>query len=303
MKLVILDGGTIVCDDLHWDALAALGDLTAYRRTAQADVIARIGDAEAIFTSKCRIDETVLRACPRVRFVAALATGYDNIDVQAAKAHGVAVCNVPAYSTEAVAQHTFALLLEITNHVGLHGEAAVNGEWSRSPDFCLVKAPLVGLSGKSLGIIGFGHIGRRVAAIAEAFGMEVHVYSREPEKTLACDILSLHCPATPQNRGFVNEEFLYKLKRGVILLNTARGALVDEGALAAALADGQVAAAGLDVVDGEPPRADSPLLTAPNVVLTPHIAWATREARATICQVTADNLRSFLSGGDLNRIV
>lgn len=302
MKIVILDGFTINPGDLSWSGLEALGAVTAYDRTPQEEVIDRIGDADAVFTSKNKITEEVLDACPGVRFIGVLATGYDNIDLAAARSRGIAVCNVPGYSTEPVAQHTFALLLEICNSVALHSEAVQAGEWCDAPDFCLTKKPLIQLSGKSMGIIGYGRIGKQVAAIAQAFGMTVNIYSKDPAATLQSDVISLHCPATPENTGFVNARFLRSLKKGAILLNTARGALINETDLAAALQSGQLAAAGLDVVDGEPMKKDSPLLGAPNLYITPHIAWSTRAARSTICEESAASLKSWLEGGDRNRI-
>lgn len=302
MKIVILDGFTINPGDLSWSGLEALGQVTAYDRTAAQDVISRIGDAQAVFTSKNKITEEVLNACPNVKFIGVLATGYDNIDLAAARSRGIAVCNVPGYSTEPVAQHTFALLLEICNSVALHSDAVHSGQWCNAPDFCLNKKPLIQLSGKSMGIIGYGNIGKKVAAIAQAFGMSVNIYSRDPEETLKSDVISLHCPATPENKGFINADFLAKLKDGAILLNTARGALVNEADLAAALRSGKLAAAGVDVVDGEPMKKDSPLLGAPNLFITPHIAWSTKSARQTICEESAANLKSWLDGGNHNRI-
>ena len=242
-------------------------------------------------------------ACPHLKFIGVLATGYDNIDLTAAKERGIAVCNVAGYAADPVAQHTFALLLELTSHVALHNQAVLDGEWSASADFCVVKKPLMQLAGKSLGIIGYGNIGRKVAAIAEAFGMTVNIYSRDHEAAMKSDIVTLHCPATAENRGFINREFISQMKDGAILINTARGALINEADLAEALASGKIAAAGIDVLDGEPPRPDNPLIGAPNCILTPHIAWASKEARNTICQVSADNLQAWLNGGMQNRIV
>ncbi|MCI8608029.1 MAG: D-2-hydroxyacid dehydrogenase [Firmicutes bacterium] len=302
MKIVILDGFTINPGDLSWSELEAIGQITVYPRTPQEEIITRIGDAEAIFTSKNKITAEVMEACPNLKFIGVLATGYDNVALAAAKARGIAVCNVPGYSTEPVAQHTFALILEISNQVGLHSQAVHDGQWCNSPDFCLVKKPLMQLSGKSLGIIGYGNIGKKVGEIAKAFGMAVNIYSRDPKAALASDIITLHCPATAENIGFVNSDFFCKLKDGAILINTARGALINESDLAAALKSGKLAAAALDVVDGEPMRADSPLLGAPNLFITPHIAWSTKNARAIICQVSADNVKSWLEGGHLNRI-
>lgn len=302
MKIVILDGATITQNDLSWKALSEMGELEVHGRTPQDQVTSVIGDAPVAFLSKCKMTAEVMDACPDLKFIGMLATGYDNVDLDAARERGIAVCNIPAYSTDAVAQHTFALLLEITNAVGLHNEAVQTGEWSRSADFCMVKHPIMQLSGKSLGIIGYGNIGRKVGAIAEAFGMKVNVYSRNAEAAVTSDIVTLHCPATTGNTGFVNKEFIAKMKDGAILLNTARGALINEADLAEALRSGKLAAAGIDVVNGEPPQSDNPLFGVPNLFITPHIAWASREARQTICDVSAENLKSYLEGGTLNRV-
>lgn len=303
MKIVILDGVTINPGDLSWDALKEIGEVQIYERTSGDELTERIGDAEAIFTSKNKITGQVMDACPNLKFIGVLATGYDNIDIEAARERKIAVCNVPGYSTEPVAQHTFALILELTNSVGLHSQAVKEGQWCSAPDFCMIKKPVSQLSGKSLGIIGYGHIGSRVGAIAEAFGMKVNIYSRDPEAAIKSDILTLHCPATAENAGFINKEFIDKMKDGAILINTARGALINEGDLAQALQSGKLAAAAVDVVNGEPPLATNPLLKAPNIYITPHIAWASKEARATICATSAKNLQSFLKGELLNRIV
>ena len=228
MKIVILDGATIIQNDLMWDGLAAIGELEAHDRTDESHVIQTIGDAEAVFTSKCRMSAEVMDACRNLKFIGALATGYDNIDIKAAREKGIAVCNVPAYSTDSVAQHTFALILEITNQVGLNNAAVQSGEWSRADDFCLSKNSIVQLAGKSLGVIGYGNIGRKVAAIAEAFGMKVNIYSRDIEAAMKSDIITVHCPATEENKGFINKEFIGHMKDGAIFINTARGALVNE---------------------------------------------------------------------------
>jgi glycerate dehydrogenase len=303
MKMVILDGYTINPGDLSWSALEALGEVKICHRTPAEKVAETIGDVSAVFTSKNKITAEIMDACPDLRFIGVLATGFDNIDIEAAKARGIAVCNVPSYSTDTVAQHTFALILEITNHVGLHNAAVQSGEWTASPDFCLIKSPIQQLAGKSLGIVGYGNIGRKVAAIAEAFGMTVNIYSRDREAAMKSDILTLHCPATAENRGFINAEFISGMKDGAILINTARGALINEADLADALSSGKISAAGLDVVNGEPPQMGNPLIGLPNCFITPHVAWASKEARNTICEVSAANLRSWLDDGSLNRIV
>lgn len=302
MKIVILDGITVTQKDLRWDELSAIGELEVHERTDQAQAIRTIGEAEAVFTSKCHINAEVMDACPNLKFIGALATGYDNIDIKAARERGIAVCNVPAYSTDSVAQHTFALILEITNQVGLNNVAVQSGEWSRADDFCLSKNSIVQLVGKSLGIIGYGNIGRKVAAIAEAFGMKVNIYSRDREAAIKSDIITVHCPTTEENKGFINKEFIGQMKDGAVLINTARGALVNERDLAEALCSGKLSAAAVDVLDGEPPRQDNPLIGVPNLFITPHVAWASVEARGTICRVSAENLKSFIEGGRLNRV-
>ncbi|MGN1334233.1 MAG: D-2-hydroxyacid dehydrogenase [Anaerovoracaceae bacterium] len=302
MKIVILDGITVTQKDLRWDDLSAIGELEVHDRTDEAQTIRAIGDAEAVFTSKCHINAEVMDACPSLKFIGVLATGYDNIEIKAAKERGIAVCNVPSYSTDSVAQHAFALILEITNRVGLNNDAVQSGEWSRSKDYCLSKNSIIQLAGKSLGIIGYGNIGRKVAAIAEAFGMKVNVYSRNKEAVLKSDVVTIHCPATQENKGFINKDFIAQMKDGAILINTARGALVNERDLADALRSGKLAAAAVDVLGGEPPRDDNPLIGAPNIFITPHIAWSSAEARKTICRVSAQNLKSFMEGGRLNRV-
>lgn len=303
MKIVILDGGTVNTGDLSWSSIENFGTLEAYDRLPQEKVIEVATDADVIFTSKLKITADVMDACPNLKFIGVIATGYDNIDIQAAKERNIAVCNVPGYAKEPVAQHTFALMLEITNQVALHDRAVKTGEWTDSPDFCLVKTPVMQLCGKSLGIIGYGAIGKRVAEIGRAFGMEIRIYSQDPEATLKSDFISLHCPATAENKGFVNKEFISRMKDGVILINTARGALIQEEDLLEALVSGKVAAAGLDVMNGEPPRRDHPLFGAPNLFITSHMSWAALDARSTICETSAKNLASFLEGGNLNRIV
>ena len=302
MKIVILDGITVTQKDLRWDDLSAIGELEVHDRTDEAQTIRAIGDAEAVFTSKCHINAEVMDACPSLKFIGVLATGYDNIEIKAAKERGIAVCNVPSYSTDSVAQHAFALILEITNRVGLNNEAVQSGEWSRSKDYCLSKNSIIQLAGKSLGIIGYGNIGRKVAAIAEAFGMKVNVYSRDKEAALKSDVVTIHCPATEENKGFINKDFIAQMKDGAILINTARGVLVNERDLADALRSGKLSAAAVDVLGGEPPRDDNPLIGAPNIFITPHIAWSSAEARKTICRVSAQNLKSFMDGGRLNRV-
>lgn len=313
MKIVILDGYPSNPGDQSWDALRQFGDLTVYDRTAPEDTVARVGDAEIVLLNKTPLGADVFEACPSLRLVSVLATGYNIVDVQAARAHGVTVCNVPGYSTGAVAQMTFALLLEITQQVGLHSAAVFAGDWQNSPDFCFWKKPLTELAGKTMGLVGYGAIGQAVGKIALAFGMDLLVTARHEKPMPAgakfvdldtllrgSDVVSLHCPQTAENLHMINAETLAKMKDGAILLNTARGGLLDERAVADALKSGKLGAFGADVVSKEPIAADNPLLTAPNCFLTPHIAWAPYETRLRLHRVSADNIRAFLAGTPQN---
>ena len=303
MKGTVLDGYTVTLNDLDWGPVEELCELEVYDRTEPEDIIKRIGDSEAVFINKIRMTDEIYDACPNLKFVGELATGYDNANPEAAKAHGVALFNVPAYATEPVAQHTMALILEITNNVGYYTAEVHNGAWVRAKDFTFIDRPLRRLSGMSLGIIGYGAIGHRVAELAEAFGMKINVYSRDKEAVMKSDIITLHCPATDENRGFINKDFFNSMKDGAILINTARGALVNEQDLRDALDSGKLSAAALDVVNGEPQASDSPLIGAKNLYITPHLAWSDTEARKEIIDISAENLRSFLKGEDKNRIV
>lgn len=302
MKIVMLDGHTINPGDLNWQPLSEIGDLTVYEATEPERVLSRIGDAQFLLTSKCPITREIMRQCPSLNYIGSMATGYNNIDVEAARDLGIAVTYIPAYSTDAVAQHTISLILEVCNHVGLHNASVKKGEWRDCPYFCYWKEPLVLLKGKSLGIIGYGQIGRRVAEIARALGMEIHIYSREPDAAITSDFVTLHCPLTKDNEQFVNADFIGKMKPGAVLINTARGGLIDEDALAGALKSGRLRAAAVDVLSQEPPVRPSPLIDLPNCIITPHLAWTPTEMRETICRVLADNLNSFLQGGTLNRV-
>lgn len=303
MKITILDGYTIHQGDLSWEDVQALGDCTIYERTFDDKLVERTQGNDAVFVSKCHMTREVLKQCPDLKFIGVMATGYDNIDLETAKEFGIAVCNVPAYSTDAVAQHTFALILELTNFVGSYSEEVKGGHWEKSKDFTFVTSPLTLLSGKSLGIVGYGNIGKKVAEIGKAFGMEINIYSRDKEACLQSDFISLHCPLTAENEGFVNAELISQMKDGAILINTARGKLINEADLAVALKSGKLKAAGLDVVHTEPPTDGNALFDIPNCIITPHIAWMPRETRKIVVDVCAANLKSFLEGGDLNRIV
>ena len=313
MKIVILDGYASNPGDVSWEEIAAFGELTVYERTAKDEIVSRIKDAEIVFLNKTPVDAAVFGQCKKLRMIGVLATGYNIVDIAAAKAHGVTVCNVPGYSTGAVAQMTFALLLEMTQHVGEHSQAVHEGQWQRCPDFCFWNAPLTELAGKTLGIVGYGAIGQAVGKIAQAFGMRLLVTARHEkpvpegaefvnsEELLArSDVVSLHCPQTAENLHMIDAAALAKMKDGAILLNTARGGLIDEQAVADALKSGKLAGYGADVVSKEPIAEDNPLLTAPNCCLTPHIAWAPKETRLRLHHIAAENLRAFLNGTPQN---
>lgn len=316
MKIVILDAYVENPGDLSWAPLEQLGELTVYDQipTDPASVIACIGDAQVVVVNKTPIGRAVMDACPGVKCFCILATGYNIIDVNYARTRGIPVCNVPAYGTDAVAQFTIALLLEICSQVALHDRTVHEGKWQNSPQWCYWECPLVELAGKTLGIIGFGRIGRQVGRIARAMGMRVLAYSpsecaegREigtyvdlPQLLAQSDVVSLHCPQFPETEGIINRETIARMKDGAILLNASRGGLVMEQDLADALERGKLSAAGVDVVSEEPIRADNPLLRAPNCIITPHIAWAARECRQRIIDTTADNIRAFLAGAPIN---
>ncbi len=302
MKIVILDGHTINPGDLDWNALEAMGDLTVYDATSPEQLLERVGDAEILMTSKCPIARDFMEQRPGLKYIGSTATGYNNIDVAAARELGIAVTNIPAYSTDAVAQHAIALMLELCNHVALHDESVKKGEWTSCKYFCYWKEPIVLLAGRSLGIVGYGQIGQKVGEIAKALGMTVNVYSRNREAAIKSDFVTLHCPLTRENAGFVNRDFLAEMKEGAVLINTARGALVNEQELADALESGHLKAAAVDVLTQEPAAEDNPLLRAPNCLITPHIAWTPKEMRQIIAETLAENLRSFLAGGTKNRV-
>ena len=317
MKIVVLDGYTENPGDLSWDGLAALGELTVYDRTDihdEAEIIRRIGDAEIVYSNKTPITRAVLDACPNIRFLSVLATGYNVIDYAYAREKGIPVTNVPGYSTNAVAEHTFAFLLEIARNVGLHSRTVHQGKWSANPDFCYWETPLMELAGKTLGIIGFGTIGRRVGTIARAFGMEVLATgSRQTEEGRAIaayvdldtllarsDVVSLHCPLFPETQGLINKDTIAKMKDGAILINTARGGVIVDQDVADALNSGKLRAAAMDVATAEPIPADNPLLTAQNCFITPHIAWAALETRQRLMDRAVENLRAFLDGAPIH---
>lgn len=314
MKIVVLDGYTENPGDLTWDALGALGELTVHDRTAPGDIVTRIGDAPAILVNKTPITRQTLEACPGLRYIGVLATGYNVVDTDAARARGVTVCNIPTYGTAAVAQFVFALLLELCHRVGDHGRSVQEGQWSACPDFCYWNTPLTELAGKTMGFVGFGRIGQSAAKIARAFGMEVlahDAFESEAGRALGTyvpldallarsDVVSLHCPLLSETRGMINRESIAKMKDGAMLINTSRGPLIAEADLAQALNSGKLAGAGLDVLCDEPPRAGNPLLTAKNCMVTPHIAWAPRESRQRLMDIAVENLRQFLAGSPVN---
>ncbi len=314
MNIVITDGNAVNPGDLSWEPLAAYGRLTVYPRTADSEAIAHLQDADIALINKTPITAEVLQACPRLKLICVLATGYNVVDCTAARERGIPVCNVPAYSTDSVAQFTFALLLELCSAVGHHSQAVHDGRWTSCPDFCFWDAQQLLLSGKTLGIIGFGRIGRAVGAIARAFGMSVLAYNRSQcaegaaiatytdlDTLLAnSDVISLHCPLTPQTQGIISYAAIEKMKDGAILLNTARGPLVDEAAVTAALRSGKLRGMAADVVTQEPMRAENPLLHAPNCILTPHMAWAPVECRQRILTCTVESIRAFLAGNPVN---
>lgn len=303
MKLVILDAISINPGDLSWAPLQEICDFRSYDRTDESELIERIQDCDGFFVSKVSITREVLRKCPNLKFIGVTATGYDNVDIKAAKEFGIAVCNVPAYSTEAVAQHAFALILELSNHVGNYNADVQAGEWYKSEDFTFIREPLTLLDGKSLGIIGYGNIGKRVARIGEAFGMNINIYSRNPKAAQSSDYVTLHCPLTTENKGFINEEFINGMKDGAILINTARGALINENDLAKALKSGKLSAAAVDVLATEPPANPHPLIGLKNCILTPHNAWMPKETRQKVIDICAENLKGFLNGEKVNRLV
>lgn len=317
MKTVILDAYVANPGDLSWESLEKLGELQIYDKTKPADVVSRIGDADIIIVNKTVIDEAVLVACPSIKFITVLATGYNVVDTEAAAARGIPVSNVPAYSTDSVVQHVFALLLEICIHVGAHNKAVKDGEWSRSPYFSFWNYPLIELAGQTLGIVGYGSIGRSVAKVAMALGMKVVANRRNPkpedsedgvqmvtldELYAVSDVITLHAPLNDSSKGMINRDSIAQMKDGVIIINTARGPLIVEADLAEALDSGKVYAAGIDVTSEEPMPADNPLLTRDNCIITPHIAWAPLAARRRLLDITTANVKAFLDGKPQNQV-
>jgi glycerate dehydrogenase len=312
-NIVVLDGYTLAADDLGWESFEGLGAITIYDRSSQDEIVARSQDADALLINKVAIAAETINQLPRLRYIGVTATGTNIVDLPAAKTHGIVVTNVPGYATSSVAQTVFAHLLNLAQRVDYHAAFVKQGKWSESPDFCFWETPQIEIAGLTMGIVGFGAIGREVAKIATAFGMNVVAVSRSlaahaPEVTMAnldtlfgtADVITLHCPLTPQTQAIVNRERLQLMKRSAFLINTGRGPLIDEQALADALNAGQIAGAGLDVLSQEPPPADHPLLNAPNCFITPHFAWATRAARARLMAEVVENVAAYLSGNPCN---
>ena len=314
MKIVELDGYAANPGDLSWDGLKELGDFVLYDRTNSEDVVERAKDADAILINKVRITDEILAQLPKLKYIGELATGYNNIDIKAASKRGITVCNIPAYSTDSVAQMTFAHILNITNQVAHYADESRSGHWSKNPDFCYWDTPLPELSAKTLGIVGLGNIGMKVAKIALDFGMDVFAYTSKNSADLpagiqkttiegllgASDILTLHCPLTDDTRELINKETLALMRPGSIIINTGRGQLVNEQDVADALESGQLLGYGADVLTEEPPRADNPLLKQPHAYITPHIAWATKEARQRLLNICVENIKAFQAGEPIN---
>ncbi len=314
MKIVILDGYTENPGDLSWEELAKLGELTVYDRTPAEEIVSRIGDAEIVITNKTPISRETMEACPNIKYIALLATGYNVVDVNAAKEKGIPVSNVPTYGTAAVGQFAIAMLLEICHHVAHHSDTVHAGKWNSCIDWCYWDYPLIELDGKTMGIIGFGRIGQTTGKIAKAMGMKILAYDNfqsESGKAIGeyvdldtllanSDVISLHCPLFPETQGIINKDTIAKMKDGVILLNNSRGPLLVEQDVADALNSGKIYAAGLDVVSTEPIKNDNPLLSAKNCIITPHISWAPKESRQRIMDCTVSNVAAFLAGNPIN---
>ena len=317
MKIVVLDGYTENPGDLSWSGLEALGEVTVYDRTSYVDapiIAERIGDAEIVVLNKTPISKATIDACPNMKMIAVLATGYNVVDYDYAKEKGIPVCNVPTYGTASVGQYAIALLLEVCHHIGHHSKTDFDGKWANHIDWCYWDYPLIELDGKTAGIIGFGRIGQTTGRIAKALGMNVIAYDLYPndsgkeiaeyvdlETVLAkSDVLFLHCNLTPENTGLINKENIAKMKDGAILINNSRGQLIDEQDVTDALNSGKLGAAGLDVVYSEPIKADNPLLTAKNCIITPHMSWGAKEARQRIMNITVDNVKAYIDGAPVN---
>lgn len=316
MNIVVLDGYTANPGDLSWEPLRAFGELTVYPRLADDKVVEAAAEADVVLTNKVRLTNVTIDSLPRLKYIGVLATGYNIIDVEHAHERGIVVSNIPAYSTDSVVQMTFAHILNITNQVGHYGEEVRKGRWSRNEDFCFVDTPLIELAGKTMGIVGLGNIGMRVATIARNFGMDVFAVTSKESAALPAgiqkttlegllsvsDVLSLHCPLIPATDRIINVDRLKMMKRGSILINTGRGQLIDEEAVAQALADGRLMGYGADVMTLEPPRPDNPLLGQEHAYFTPHIAWASKEARTRLVKIAIENVRAFVENHPQNQV-
>lgn len=317
MKIVVLDAYTLNPGERRWEGLEELGEVVVHDRTAQLDVVRRAKDAEVVLTNKTILDGFILNLLPKLKYIGVLATGYNVVDLDVARQRGIVVTNIPAYSTQSVAQMAIAHLLNITQRVAHYAHEVHNGVWSAQPDFCYWNTPLIELAGKKIGIVGFGNAGQATAQIAEALGMEVWVYTSKPKKSLpkkyqkvtlnelfsACDVVSLHCPLTAENKEMVNSFRLSLMKQGAILINTSRGGLIDEKALEQALLSGKLLGAGLDVLSSEPVPNGNPLLKLKNCFITPHIAWATRESRMRLMNQAVENLKAWMEGRTINNVL
>ena len=316
MKIIVLDGYGLNPGDLNWNGFEELGELTVYDRTSPSELMERAAGAEVLVTNKTLITTDNIEALPELKYIGVLATGYNVVDIDAARAHGIVVTNIPAYSTASVAQMVFAHILNITQRVGYYANENRQGRWTKNADFCYWDTPLLELEDKIMGVVGFGNIGQATARIAQAFGMTVYVYTSKPQFALPSgmkkveldelfaesDVVSLHCPLTPDTKEMVNAERLGKMKTSAILINTGRGPLVNEQDLADALNEGKIAAAGLDVLSVEPSVEGNPLLSARNCFITPHIAWATLEARTRLMEIAVQNLKSYLNGRTIHNV-
>lgn len=316
MKIAVLDGYALNPGDLSWKGLEELGQVEVYDRTSPSELIERAKDCDVLIINKTPLDADTLSLLPNIKYIGVTATGYNIVDINKAHELGITVTNIPAYSTMSVAQHVFALLLAVTDHVEHYAEEVANGKWTQSKDFCFTDTPLIELAGKTFGIVGYGNIGQAVARIALAFGMNVIAFTSKNQNQLPqgvkkvsleelwhnSDVISLHCPLTESTRETVNAASISEMKDGVIIINTGRGPLVDDEAVADALKSGKIGAFCADVLTTEPPSSHNPLLSAPNVFITPHIAWATKEARTRLMDITIENLRNFLAGKPQNQV-
>jgi len=315
MKIVVLDGYAENPGDLTWSALENLGNLMVYDRTEETKIVERINDAEIVIVNKTKIDKRVLDACPEIRYIGVLATGYNNVDTEYARKRRILVANVPNYGTLAVGQFAIALLLEICHRIGHHDKAVHEGRWTNNIDWCFWDYPLIELSGKTMGIIGFGRIGKTTGRIGKALGMKIIAYTRHPQVAdkkevefiteldnffAQADVVVLHCPLFPETKEIINKTNIEKMKDGVIIINNSRGGLINEKDLAEALKSGKVYAAGLDVVESEPIGKENPLLTAPNCIITPHISWAAKESRKRLLNIAVENVAAFIAGKAIN---